>query len=190
MGSGLNLWASVDRLAHTHRLATFDCGDDWMNDWVRTRALKDDQAGRTAVHVAVNSVGAVVGLYALNHGTIEVAGGRQELRAVQLDRLALHRAHRGKGHGTRLLSDACRAAVAAASIVPAKHFVVEASNDRVASWYESHGFGRVSGESPWLTIPLRSLQATLTALDTGALAVDAFDRRQRSTVQIAGKSFA
>ena len=169
-------WVTIERLSHTHHRQLFDCGDEWMNCWVRERALKDDRAGRTAVHVALNSVGAVVAVYALNHGSIEVAGGRQELRAVQLQRLAVHRAHQGRGHGTRLLLDASRAALVVASVLPAKHFVVEASDEYRASWYEAHGFVRCVGSSLWLSMSISSLRSTIAALDTGTATVDAFER--------------
>lgn len=169
-------WVTIERLSHTHHLQLFDCGDEWMNCWVRERALKDDRAGRTAVHVALNSVGAVVAVYALNHGSIEVAGGRQELRAVQLQRLGVHRAHQGRGHGTRLLLDASRAALVVASVLPAKHFVVEASDEYRASWYEAHGFVRCVGSSLWLSMSISSLRSTIAALDTGTATVDAFER--------------
>lgn len=157
-------WGAVERLTYSHYLGAFDCGDDWMNTWVRADALKDDKAARTAVHVATDTAGTVVALYALNHGQIEIGGGGQSMAAVQLDRLALQKNHRGKTHGTDLLWHACRAASAAADLVPAKHFVVEAINEPVALWYELQGFTRYS-KSLWLSMSMRSLRATLVELD-------------------------
>lgn len=133
-----------------------------MNDWVRDEALSANKRSVTNVQVGINSLSAVVALYALSPAQIEVGGGAgQTLVAIRIDRLALHRAHQGKNHGTSLLQHACKKALAAAEIIPARHVVVEAINEPVARWYEDRGFERTRTGSLDLTMSMKSLRSTL-----------------------------
>jgi len=101
-------------LTAEHDLSAFDCGEPLLNDWLRHRALKNESRfSRTYV---VCEGERVVGYYCISAGAVERAAAPGRLRRNAPDaipvsvigRLAVSRAHAGKGLGADLLSDALR----------------------------------------------------------------------------------
>jgi GNAT superfamily N-acetyltransferase len=119
-----NGWLSPpEPITAAHDLSAFDCGEPALNDWLRQRALRNENRfSRTYV---VCEDGHVVAYYCLSAGAVErtAAPGRLRRNAPDsvpvsiIGRLAVSRSHAGRGIGTDLLADALRRiALAAASI--------------------------------------------------------------------------
>jgi GNAT superfamily N-acetyltransferase len=110
-------------LAAEHDLSTFDCGESALNDWLRHRALKNESRfSRTYV---VCEGRRVVAYFCISAGVVERAATPGKIRRNPPDtipisaigRLAVNRAHAGRGLGADLLADALRRiAVASQSI--------------------------------------------------------------------------
>lgn len=120
----------------------------------RARGLREQAVPATARRAArtwlwVDEGNAVVGYYALAaHEGVPNGigwGGPVEIRAVLLARLALSESLRGRRLGAGLAADALQRVVAATQTVAARLVVVDALHERVARFYESLGFRRISG---------------------------------------------
>jgi GNAT superfamily N-acetyltransferase len=101
-------------------------------------------------------------LRSLQQGEVPAAARKHVPRyplvsATLVGRLAVAQARQGEGLGAVLLADAVCRACASAATVGSSMLVVDASNDRVAAFYEGHGFVRLP-DSLRLVLPMRAIQ--------------------------------
>jgi len=102
----------------------------------------------------------VIGYYSLAMGRVQedelpspvARGGPRVVPVVLVARLAVYRGAHGKGMGGELLWDAMSRAFAANSLAAARAVVVDALDERAASFYEHFGFIRVTSVAQF---PLR-----------------------------------
>lgn len=135
-----------------HETAAFDSGEAVLDAW-----LRDHAAGAQARRVAATFVwrdGAGVAVQAYYSLAAHVLardrlprsvghGSPNEIPAVLLARLALHRSLHGRGLGGELLADALARVVDATTQVAARVVVVDALHETAARFYGHHGFRRV-----------------------------------------------
>jgi GNAT superfamily N-acetyltransferase len=117
------VFSAPEPLSADHELATFDCGEPALDEWLRHRALKNESRfSRTYVVCEGKRVVAYVYISA---GSLERANAPGKLRrnapdaipVAVIGRLAVDSAYAGKGLGGDLLADALRRiAVASQSI--------------------------------------------------------------------------
>lgn len=137
---------------HHHRADRFDSGVSALDDWLRGTATVAAAAGTAATWVLCRGK-TVVGYYALAMGSVERGqapsrlsrGQPDPLPVLLLARLALDRSEHGSGLGADLLRDALVRAVAGAHHYGARALVVDAIDDRAASFYRHHGFLPLEG---------------------------------------------
>lgn len=117
--------------------AAFDCGEASLNEWVRSRALKNEATGASRTFVSIESqTGEVAGYYCLSAGSLALqdAPGRVKRNmpspapVILIGRLAVDRRFAARGLGASLLQDAVLKGVEAARIVGSRAFVVDALN--------------------------------------------------------------
>lgn len=165
----MNEYSPPVLLTEAHDAAAFDCGEPALDDWLRTRALKNLQlaASRTYVICPTNS-NCVVGYYALSMGQIlseDALGSMRrnmpnQIPAVILGRLAIDRIRQGRGLGVALLADAVRRAERASEEISARLVIVHAISPAAEAFYRSHGFARLPMETPTLALDLVKLRKT------------------------------
>jgi GNAT superfamily N-acetyltransferase len=141
-------------LGASHDLSRFDGGKDALNDWLRSKAARSE--GRSARCYVVCEGAVVVGYYCLAAGAVMHAPARlpRTLRAnlpdpapvLLLGRLAVDKAHHGRGIGKGLLKDALQRALAASRVIGARAIVVHALDDDAAAFYAGFGFRPFPGE--------------------------------------------
>lgn len=125
----------------------FDCGELTLNDYLRSRALKNDQAGASRCYVTLRE-DRVVGYYALAMASIRNASAPGKVRrnmpdpipAVLLSRLATDLKEQGMGLGANLLRDAITKAVEASRVIGARCLLVHALDDKAAAFYAHFDF--------------------------------------------------
>jgi GNAT superfamily N-acetyltransferase len=151
-----------------HARRAFTCGVDSLDDYLRTQAAQDvrRKANAVFVHVAVAEPRTILGYFTLcalgvASGTIPDRARRHLPRhplvsATLIGRLAIARAHRGLGLGSVLLVRALRMAYENADVVGSSMVVVDAIDDKAASFYRAHGFIELP-ESPRLVLPMQAL---------------------------------
>lgn len=144
-------WRSEALDPQRHLTAHFTSGEPDLDTWLRDHAAPAQarRVARTFVWHQDDDV--VVGYYALaGHlllreelPTSVGRGSPTQAPAVLLARLALDSELQGRGLGGALLADALQRVVAATALVAARFVVVDAQQERAATFYEHHGFRRI-----------------------------------------------
>jgi ribosomal protein S18 acetylase RimI-like enzyme len=154
----------LEPLGKQHDRSKFACGEAELDDWFRRRAGQDERRNIARVFVAVDSELGVVGFYSLSSFKLDVDDLSEEIArklprydgipAALIGRLARDIRVRGKGVGELLVADAVRRILSAAQSLAVFAIMVDAKNERAATFYESLGFRR---------FPLRSNRLFLLA---------------------------
>ena len=139
--------SAPDKLVAGHDLADFDSGEPALDDWLRRRALANEESGSSRTYVVC--VGKrVVGYYSLTVGSVAHvdATGRVKrnmpdpIPVMVLGRLAVDQDFQGRGIGSGLLRDAVLRTVQAAEIAGIRAILVHALSDAAKHFYQRHGF--------------------------------------------------
>lgn len=142
-------------LSAAHDLSKFSCGKPMLDNWLKTRALSNQQKGFTAV-IVVHEAGRVAGYYGLAPTAIVPGALPRAIRTGQppdpvpcllLGQLATDQAWIGQGVGTGLVKHAFQRCVAAAGLVGGRALVVKAVDDEAAAFWVRRGF-LVSRDDP------------------------------------------
>jgi GNAT superfamily N-acetyltransferase len=113
-----------ERISPEHDVSSFRSGLAVLDDWLKRRALPNEQTGASRTYVVCAGNKRVMGYYALANGgvAVEAATGRTRrnmpdpVPAMVLGRLAVDEAYQGGGIGRGLLRDAILRLVQAAEI--------------------------------------------------------------------------
>src|SRR5712692_10404299 len=113
MTGGTQDVSAPEHLTAAHDVSAFDSGVQDLDDWLRKRALANEETGASRTYV-VCAVGRVVGYYALASGGVAQAQAPGRVRrnmpdpmpVMILGRLAVDRGWQGKNLGGSLLRDA------------------------------------------------------------------------------------
>ena len=142
----------LEPLGKQHDRSKFACGEAELDDWFRRRAGQDERRNIARVFVAVDSELGVVGFYSLNSFRLDFDELPEEIArklprydgipAAPIGRLARDIRVRGKGVGELLVADAVRRILSAAQSLAVFAIMVDAKDERAATFYESFGFRR------------------------------------------------
>jgi GNAT superfamily N-acetyltransferase len=137
-----------EHLTDHHDLSTFDSGVPVLDDWLKKRALANDERGASRTYV-ITAGGRVVGYYALAAGAVTVlqlATGRirgnipDPVPVMVLGRLAVVKAFQGRELGAALLRDSMLRTRQAADVIGIRAMVVHAISADAKRFYERYGF--------------------------------------------------
>ncbi|TQL47123.1 acetyltransferase (GNAT) family protein [Homoserinimonas aerilata] len=164
-------FAQPRALRRGDRVGAFDCGVAGLNNWFRTLALKNQEAGASRTFVTIADDGSVAGYYSLSSFTIardstgNLGGGLPDpIPATLIGRLAVDRRFTGLSLGGSLLQDAALRAVQVSLQVGSAAIVVHTRDDSVVPFYERFGFTRLDGDKQTLILPMTDAVATVEAL--------------------------
>lgn len=139
--------STPEKLLPEHDLADFDSGEPALDDWLRQRALANEESGASRTYVVC--VGnRVVGYYSLAVGAVAHVGAPGRVKrnmpdpvpVMILGRLAVDKSFHARGIGSGLLRDAVLRTVQAAEIAGIRAILVHALSDAAKRFYQSHGF--------------------------------------------------
>lgn len=139
-------------LANHHDRSEFSCGHPALDDWFRRRSGQDDRRNVARVFVAVDPTLRVIGFYSLSSFKIDVGELPGDIArklphydgvpAALVGRLARDLRVRGQGVGELLVADAVRRLLSVSQTIAIFAIVVDAKDERAASFYESLSFQR------------------------------------------------
>lgn len=140
-------FAAPRLLENDDDVTTFACGNDVLDDWLRTRAKCNQREDASRTYVVVHEK-RVVGYFSLAAAVVPhtQATGRSRrnmpdpIPAMLLARLAVDRVFQGVQLGANLLRDAIRRTLAAAEIAGIRILLVHAIDDPARRFYEHFGF--------------------------------------------------
>lgn len=136
-----------EKLTAKHDVSSFKSGEPTLDDWLKRRALANEESGASRTYV-VCSGNRVVGYYALANGAIahdEVTGRvrrnmPEPIPVMVIGRLAIDEAYQGQGVGSALLRDAILRILQAAEIAGIRAILVHAISEDAKKFYERSGF--------------------------------------------------
>ncbi len=167
-GEGSQIGAP-EHLSAEHDLSTFESGVPSLDDWLKRRALPNEDSGASRTYV-VSAKGKVIGYYALATGavTLQVATGRARrnmpdpIPVMILGRLAIDTAYQAKGVGRALLRDAILRTLQAAAIGGIRAILVHAISEDARRFYERWGFASSPIDPTTLMITVADAEKALT----------------------------
>jgi GNAT superfamily N-acetyltransferase len=147
-------------LQKTHDRKPFDCGNDSLNLYLREQARQDAEKHAAAPFVFTQlGSAAVLGFYTLSASLIPLhelpadlmkrLPRYEQLPVTLLGRLAVDKTAGGKGVGEFLLADALRRSLEGARQIAAVAVIVDAKDERAATFYQHFNF------LPFQQTPLR-----------------------------------
>jgi GNAT superfamily N-acetyltransferase len=139
--------STPEKLRADHNLSQFDSGEPSLDDWLRRRAMQNEESGASRTYV-VCAGQQVVGYYALAVGAVAhvEAPGRvrrnmpDPVPVMIIGRLAVHKDFQGRKIGPSLLRDAILRTLQAAEIAGVRALLVHAISERARHFYENCGF--------------------------------------------------
>lgn len=138
-----------EKISDKHETAGFDCGQPSLNDFLKSRAVKNAENKATVTFVVCHEGSdEVAGFFSLATGAVMREGapkGMQrnmprDIPVVVLGRLAVDQSCQGIGLGADMLSEAIDRALAAAEHVAVRALLVHALDENAAAFYKRHGF--------------------------------------------------
>ena len=174
--SGEEEIGAPEKLRPDHDLLSFDSGTPVLDDWLRRRALRNQESGasRTYVICAGRRPGKrVVGYYALAAGAIahgEATGRTRRnmpdpVPVMVIGRLAIDTGYQGRGLGRALPRDAVLRTMQAADIAGIRAILVHAISEDAKRFYERCGFQPSPVDPMTLMITMRDALQALTGED-------------------------
>jgi len=139
--------SAPEPLLATHDIESFDCAEPVLNDWLKKRALKNENssASRTFVVCQDNHV---VGYYVLATGSVMHKEAPSKVRrnmpepvpVMVLGRLAVSKHMQSAGVGRGLLRDAILRTLGVSKQAGIKALLVHALSDAAHKFYRQCGF--------------------------------------------------
>jgi GNAT superfamily N-acetyltransferase len=138
-------------LSAKHEASAFDSGEPALDDWLRKRALANEQSGASRTYV-IDAGNRVVGFYCLAAGSVAKQAATGHIRrnmpepipVMIIGRLAIDRAFQARGLGKALLRDAVLRTLQAAAIAGIRAILLHAISEDAKRFYVHCGFS----ESP------------------------------------------
>ena len=155
-----------------HDLTNFDCGEPFLNDWLKRRALKNHASGASRCFVVCASE-TVIGYYSLSAGAISHESAPKSMRrnmpdplpVLLLGRLAVDKRYHNSGIGQALLRDAMLRAVNVAGNAGVIAILVHALSDQAKQFYISRGFVVSPLQSMTLMMTIETIRMILAEPD-------------------------
>ena len=153
-------------LMASHDFSDFDCGEPVLDDWLKTRALKNESRFSRTYVVCAGS--RVVAYFCISAGAVErrAAPGKMRRNAPDIipvsviGRLAVSRSHAGRGLGADILADALRRIAAASRSIGIGAVVVQAKDETAKAFYLACAeFIEYPADSRTLFLPIETIVA-------------------------------
>ena len=156
-----------EKLAPDHDLSSFDSGSPVLDDWLRRRAMRNQESGASRTYV-IRAGQRVIGYYALAAGAVAQAvatgdrrGMPEPVPVMVLGRLAIDARYQNCGLGRALLRDAVLRTLQAADIAGIRAILVHAISEDAKRFYERCGFRPSPVDPMTLMITLRDAEREL-----------------------------
>jgi GNAT superfamily N-acetyltransferase len=170
MTRGGDAVSAPEHIGPEHDLYSFRSGIGVLDDWLRRRALLNEQTGASRTYVVCAENKRVVGYYALANGSVAASAATGRTRrnmpdpvpVMVLGRLAVDETYQGRGMGRGLLRDAILRTVQAAEIGGIRAMLVHAISEDAKRFYEACGFGVSPLDPMTLMITMADAERAIT----------------------------
>jgi predicted N-acetyltransferase YhbS len=154
----------TERLTAEHDISDFYSGEEMLDTWLRTRALKNDSSGATRTFVlCAEGTRRVIGYYSLSTGSIQredVTGAfrrnmPEPIPVIIIARLAVDLVHQHQRFGGKLLREAVLRVLLVSKTVGVRGVIVHALTDDAKAFYKRFGFIESPTQSHTLMLSLK-----------------------------------
>lgn len=139
-----------EAISKAHDRASFDCGDAELNTFLQRYARQSHESGGAKTFLAIDDADnqTILGFYSVAPGSLSYADtpelvrrgmAKHEVPGFRLARLATHVRVQRQGLGGQLLGMIARRCIRVAAEVGGVMLIIDAKNERAASWYASYG---------------------------------------------------
>ncbi|VAX03397.1 hypothetical protein MNBD_GAMMA19-2015 [hydrothermal vent metagenome] len=161
----------IERLTKAHDRTSFDCGNVFLNSYLKQFARQNAAKGVARAYVAVPAGGegsAIMGYYTLSAASIGFEQVPLSLRrrlprypvpTARLGELAVNGEHQGQGLGSILLLDAFNRIDSIADELAVWAIVVDPIDDAAQAFYHHFGFEPLADNKSSLFLTLKDLRA-------------------------------
>ena len=151
-----------------HDRRNFDCGTESLNLYLQKFANQDQKRSLSRVYVLADEA-SIIGYYSLSSHSVSRTNLPEQLNVVGygdipfllLGRLDVDKCYQKQGYGDALIVDAFCRTHQLAEQVGIFGIIVDAKDERAASFYEGFGFKRLSSNSQRLVLPLSAMNRLL-----------------------------
>jgi GNAT superfamily N-acetyltransferase len=154
----------------TINAASFQCGHEALDDYIRRYASQDVRRNIARVFVAIpeNAPQQPSGFFTLSAGSVSCSSlpaslarklPRYPVPVALIGRLAVDKKYQGKGLGSILLADACQKVSQASSVLAVAGIIVDAKDDTAISFYKHFGFIPLQGQTDRMLLPASVFQS-------------------------------
>lgn len=156
-------------LTDHHVVEDFDSGVPSLDDWLKARALANQESGASRTFVLCDEENVVAAYYALASSSVAHIDAPSKLRrnmpdpipVVTLGRLAVDRRFQRQKIGRDMMRDASLRVIAAAEQIGVRAMLVHAINDAARAFYLEVGFRPSPTNEMTLMVPLSTLRDSL-----------------------------
>lgn len=154
--------------AKKHDRKSFDCGVDALNLYLQRVANQDQKRSLTKAYVLANGK-RIVGYYTISaHSVVRdnlpdtmKLASYKDIPFLLLGRLAVDKEFQGQGYGDALIFHAFKTTQSAAEKIGILGMIVDAKDEKAASYYEGFGFKRLNGTKNRLMLPLSAMEGLM-----------------------------
>jgi predicted N-acetyltransferase YhbS len=158
--------SAPELISEEHVLSDFDCGNDTLNTWLKSRALENQNKFSTTRVVCAEKN--VIAYYTLVYGSVNrdemtrsfKTNAPERIPVMILGRLAVDLKWQEKRIGKHLLKEALIKTMEASRIAAVRGLLVHAIDDKAKSYYQHYGFLESKVELT-LFLPLESIKKQL-----------------------------
>lgn len=161
--------SAPEELTVRHDLSQFSSGKPALDNWLRQRALSNQQKGFSAVIVVCDG-DRVAGYYALAPTALTPSSLPRSVRTGQppnplpcilLGQIAVDRSWAGQGIGMGLLRDAYVRAISAARLIGGRILLVNAVDDEAQAFWRRRGFLPIKDDPNVLYRPITDIARSI-----------------------------
>jgi GNAT superfamily N-acetyltransferase len=152
-----------------HDGSAFDSGEPALDEWLRKRALANEQSGASRTYV-ITTASRVVGFYCLAAGSVAQQAATGHIRrnmpeaipVMIIGRLAIDHNFQGRGLGKALLRDAVLRTLQAAAIAGMRAILLHAISEDARLFYRHCGFSESPLDPMMMMISLAEAERILS----------------------------
>lgn len=161
----------VEQLSSEHDRASFDCGKDLLNNFIRHFATQYRKKNLGQTYVVAGPDKRVLGYYTLSTSRVDFENVPETLTrtypripipVILLGRLAVDKTAQNQGLGKTLLVKALRQAAGLADEIGVAAVEVDAVDDEARGFYLRYGFTSLIDDPRHLYLPIKTIKKLLT----------------------------
>jgi len=157
------LFERLDSKKHDRK--SFDCGVEALNLYLQRVANQDQKRSLTKVYVLADAK-RIIGYYTISAHSVTrdhlpdsiKLASYKDVPFLLLGRLAIDKGFQGQGYGDALIFHAFKTTLSAAEKIGILGMIVDAKDEKAASYYEGFGFKSLTETKNRLMLPLSVMQ--------------------------------